>query len=72
MHALFDACESANLLGLPFQLVVRDGQTTLKQTNPGMSPERAMEAKVWMGGLGVGMALLRFLPPMFLCIEVQS
>ena len=47
LHALLDTCESANLLDLPYQLVVKDGQVKLQQVHPGLTRQEAEALKVW-------------------------
>jgi hypothetical protein len=46
LHALVDACDSANLLDLPYQLMVRDNQTKVQQTHPGLTQLEAEDLKV--------------------------
>ncbi len=46
LHALIDACESSNLLDLPYQLMVRDNQIKVQQTHPGLTQLEAEDLKV--------------------------
>jgi hypothetical protein len=50
LHALLDTCESANLLDLPYQLVLVDGHVKLQQVHPGLTQEEAESMKVGRQG----------------------